>query len=252
MAQYSFSINESSITELPSNILSSYKPGNFGYDQGPPERRDLPLKMWYVDDILDNPDSFFDSLNWNTPKAKQFGAGYNSYDLPGAKSKNLSDFDDKRIQFPQEFNDLQSALFNRFMPKGTEFNRRSIPYSNTFRMYTESDFNKWEDNYWWPHQDKGNHYACLIYMNKEGCDGTNIYKKAREDVKDSYKEGGEHTNSWRSKEDWDLLFKSESKYNRAFIFPGWVWHGMAHNTNKYTSNKDNSNGEYRNNLAIFI
>jgi hypothetical protein len=267
MTQYPFTLNESQITEIPSDILNPYKPGNFSYEQAEPERRDVPLKMWYVDDIFNDPDSVYEMFKEQIPQAGQFNTGTNSNDPRGIRNKNLQDFDDKRLEFParskdRPFKELKQALIDRFISnevwnqleeKGEEYDwTPRDAYTNTFRMYAESDFNKWNENYWWPHTDKHNHYACLIYMNKNGCDGTNIYKKAREDVKDTHDEGGEHVTSWRSKKDWDLLFKSESKYNRIFIFPGHIWHGMAHNTDKYISNEKDRDSEYRNNLAIFI
>ena len=92
--------------------------------------------------------------------------------------------------------------------------------------FTKSDFNNYQDHYWWPHKDTG--YNALIYFNKgdKEC-GTNLYEMIDENEFEIRKEKSEHGISWRKKEKWKVLKHIEPEYNMCVLFDGLkFWHGM--------------------------
>lgn len=106
--------------------------------------------------------------------------------------------------------------------------------TNTFQMF-DKDFNNYKDNWWWPHLDHG--WTALIYLNKEACEGTNLYHRPgipkmmmREGMDNLVRQGteanAEHQQPWVSKEKWNKINTMESKFNRVVIFPSKIYHGQ--------------------------
>ena len=107
-------------------------------------------------------------------------------------------------------------------------------FTNTFQML-DKDFNDYENNWWWPHLDHG--WTALIYLNKEGCEGTNLYhrpgipKMMAQDGMDHLVRAGteanaEHVAPWVSKDKWNKIYTMESTFNRMVLFPSKIYHGQ--------------------------
>tara|TARA_R100001163_G_C4971202_1_gene131043 strand:- start:50 stop:664 length:615 start_codon:yes stop_codon:yes gene_type:complete len=158
---------------------------------------------------------------WNTPK-----------------SLNTIDFLDcsHKIAGAEDFIEVEKELYkilNRDYSKADQ-----LVLSNYTKFYNLK--NKYKKNYWWPHTDEDCFYNCLIYLNKPTCDGTNLYKKINDN--EGY---NEHTHPWQSKNKYKLLCNIKSAYNRLVIFKSDIYHGMAHNTDKFIN-------RFRKNQVVFI
>jgi len=111
-------------------------------------------------------------------------------------------------------------------------------FEKTNLFYSVKDKNKFKDHYWWPHVDTGL-YNCIVYLNKEPCDGTNIYAQIVEN------DGPEHSHPWQSKNKYGLLQNIEAEYNKLVVFRSSLYHGMAYNNKKF-------NNRFRKNQVIFM
>lgn len=139
---------------------------------------------------------------------------------PGYTNYNSIKYLDQRHhingQPVKELYDHVSSFLNK-EPASTEIK------SNIFRMI-DAEYNDYKNNYWCPHRDDG--YTMIVYLNlEEGVTGTNLYEKIKEDHPENF---SEHSDPWRSKDKYNLLYKFSSKFNRAVIFEGKKFlHGMA-------------------------
>ena len=126
--------------------------------------------------------------------------------------------------------------------------------TNTFQMH-DKEWNNWKDNYWWPHLDHG--WTCLIYLNKDGCEGTNLYHKKGfpkqmglvkgldNVIRKGAEANAEHVQPWIPKSEWYCAHNMESKYNRAVIFPSRIYHGQNIASDRWFN-------EVRRNQVIFM
>lgn len=109
--------------------------------------------------------------------------------------------------------------------------------------WNNCSFNDYKNNYWWPHKDFG--YTGLIYLNKEECDGTNLYEEnliEREEMNLT----SEHFQPWRDKKKWKLIYSIPQKFNRLVLFDGLKFvHGLAMNEEHYFN-------KYRINQVLFF
>jgi len=134
------------------------------------------------------------------------------------------------------FHDMRHNFYSQELVKVTEYLldmcgssyyfSDSNCLSNVFK-YEGVDY---IDNYWYPHTDTG--YTALIYF--EGT-GTNLYAVPNEIERDNIEKTFEHCNPWRPKNNYELLFTIESKYNRLVLFNGkQFWHGadISHSPTK--------------------
>ena len=73
-----------------------------------------------------------------------------------------------------------------------------------FMRWKKSDFNNYEENFWFPHQDEG--WVCIIYLNEAETNGTNIYEDKHKSI---YKYGGRKTEEdrhpWKPKSDFEVV-----------------------------------------------
>lgn len=84
--------------------------------------------------------------------------------------------------------------------------------TNVFQ-FIDPSFNKYQDNYWWPHNDSG--YTALVYLNEQNFPGTNIYTRLCKE-----ESGTEHSTPWQSKSNYILEHNLEAEYNKLVFFDG--------------------------------
>ncbi len=122
-----------------------------------------------------------------------------------------------------------------------------------FMRWKKSDFNNYEDNFWFPHQDEG--WVCIVYLNEAETNGTNIYKDKHGSI---YKYGGRVTEAdrhpWKPKSDFEIVDYLAPKFNRGFLFDAAkVPHGAAVNDETYFySEADRNYSRHRLNQALFF
>ena len=85
--------------------------------------------------------------------------------------------------------------------------------TNVFKLL-DKKFNRYSDNYWWPHIDSG--YTALIYLNNFSYPGTNLYSALKEP---DYNQG-EHYKPCQPKSDWKIEATLEAKFNKLVMFDG--------------------------------
>jgi len=92
--------------------------------------------------------------------------------------------------------------------------------TNMFK-FLDKNFNRHEDNYWWPHIDGG--YTALIYLNDFSYPGTNLYTSL-----DKLPNGIEHLIPWQPKSKYKLETTLYAEYNKLVFFNGLANpHSMA-------------------------
>jgi hypothetical protein len=111
-----------------------------------------------------------------------------------------------------------------------------------FTRFRRCTFNNYTRNYWWPHIDEG--YTGILYLGDDNISGTNLYKVLNY-TKDFNRK--EHSNPWRSKDDYEIIVSLEPKFNRMVLFDGLKFcHGMNICDHRYFS------GDYRMNQVFFF
>jgi len=122
-----------------------------------------------------------------------------------------------------------------------------------FMRWKKSDWNNYEENFWFPHLDNG--WVCLVYLNEAETNGTNIYKDKYGKI---YEYGGRATQEdrdpWKRKSDFELVDYLAPKFNRGFLFDASkVPHGAAVNDETYFySEAEKDYGKHRLNQALFF
>lgn len=198
--------------------------------------------------------NIFDINNLNLSKLNNFAFQIKDFYKYPDKIENLFDTTPPFIHKWQETNSLNTNkfidcrhhIYSKDFQQTEEklykvFNRdisnaEGIIYTNFTKFLNIDD--EFKQNYWWPHVDK-NYFNCIIYFNKDKCDGTNIYNQLKEN------QGSEHSSPWQPKINYELLFNLESSYNTMVIFRSNLYHGLAYNNHKF---KDT----FRKNQVIFI
>ena len=87
---------------------------------------------------------------------------------------------------------------------------------------------KYKDNYFWPHVDDGA-FNCIVYLNKDPCDGTNLYKP----LKESKPPELQFKDPWVPKENFELRVNIKAEYNKLVIFRSDMPHGAAFESNRF-------------------
>lgn len=152
-------------------------------------------------------------------------------------SCNTKSYIHLKHQIPNhEFEDVEFQLYKK-VNGNTKFMRKKI-LTNYLKFIDMKD--KYKDNYFWPHANSSS-LTCIIYLNKNPCDGTNIYK-AKKQPKPDYLQFKE---PWVSKEDYELVVNIKAEYNKLVIFPSESPHGAAFESNRFHE-------EFRKNQVIFI
>tara|TARA_R100001510_G_scaffold36725_1_gene33167 strand:- start:3066 stop:3725 length:660 start_codon:yes stop_codon:yes gene_type:complete len=122
-----------------------------------------------------------------------------------------------------------------------------------FMRWKKSDFNNYQDNYWFPHLDAG--WVCIIYLNEDETNGTNIYEDKNGSI---YKYGGRKTEEdrhpWKPKTDFEIVNYLTPKFNRGFLFDASkIPHGAAVDDETYFYYEgQNKSTKHRLNQALFF
>ena len=114
--------------------------------------------------------------------------------------------------------------------------------SNVTR-FLKTSFNNIDDNYWWPHRDRG--YNAIISLNNEfdgEYSGTVLYHPKGKQPK-----APESTNPWVSKSEYTILKHLKAKYNRCVMFDGKIFPHAMH-----IDNYDFFSNFYRVNTVLFF
>ena len=102
---------------------------------------------------------------------------------------------------------IQGFLPNSIIPD-------NYPLVTNITKFEKDKFNDYENNYWWPHKDRG--YTGIVYLNYDPNHGTNLYESVKEDVE----KGKEHQTPWRPKTYWKIDETIQSVFNRLVVFEG--------------------------------
>ena len=193
------------------NSLKNLKQNNFC----------LEMKNFYK-----NPDDICNILNEKNPYVHKW------YEK---NSVNTVDFIDLRHNFiSEQFKETEKKIY-KFLKKDDQ-HVQGLVMTNFTKFFNLKD--KYKYNYWWPHTDNSS-YNCIVYLNKNGCDGTNIYTQLKEN------EGTEHSIPWQNKNKYVLLQNIKSEYNKLVIFRSNLFHGLAYNEHKFKN-------IFRKNQVIFV
>ena len=122
-----------------------------------------------------------------------------------------------------------------------------------FMRWKKSNFNNYQDNFWFPHQDDG--WVCIIYLNESMTNGTNIYAdKYGSIVKYGGKLSQEDRHPWKPRSDFEIVDYLKPKFNRAFLFDAKkIPHGAAVNDETYFYTEEQKDySRHRLNQAFFF
>jgi hypothetical protein len=162
--------------------------------------------------------------------AKLFEGDDRQY-FPNEKNYNGDKFFDGRhkhyvADIDENVRGFISGIINK------EIHDEPSTFQTNIHKFYDKEFNDYKNNYWFPHLDDG--WTALVYLNKDGDAGTNLYSYKGESkiiVNDEDRPfnpmQSEHGNPWLPKEDWKVIHTLEGVYNRCIIFNGRIYHGMA-------------------------
>lgn len=207
----------------------------------------------YIYDFWKNPDEIVEVLNEAESDLYWKLQNLNSDEREFIKSKMTNGifFEDRRHTL--QFDELKQA--HHFLSSLIEIPHnicKSSGYgqlmTNVHKIY-DSPFNDFQNNWWFPHKDKGYPYTCLWYFNKnDNVNGTNLYEQVEAiDYVDSPSHFvNEVIYPWVPKKFFNRIKLLKPIYNSAVIFPGGdYFHGMNVEDNRYSNN-------YRLNSVLFI
>ena len=147
-------------------------------------------------------------------------------------------FDQRHKLYHPEMNQVITVL-ERFLQSKSKYIDSNI--LTNLIQFKSSEFNDYENNFWWPHIDHCK-FTAIIYLNYDQDSGTNLYQQIKADPKGEI----EHFMPWRPKIRYKLLTTINSGFNRLAIFPGNQLHGMSINNSNYF------NSNWRLNQVIFF
>jgi hypothetical protein len=159
-------------------------------------------------------------------------------------SNNLIHFEDKRHALISKHVVKVYDFLSNLCGQTTINERIQHSILTNFSRFKKCEFNDYQNNYWWPHQDSG--YTAIIYLNREDLvSGTNLYENLNPNNEPpNYPE---HYKPWRSKENYRLIETLKPKFNRMVLFDGFkFFHGMN------ICNDDYFNENYRMNQVLFF
>lgn len=200
----------------------------------------LSDKIKVETETIDNSNLFFIDNFYANPKLVR---NYILSNKPSYhKSKDIITYNG--IYFTDMRHDIENEEIKNVYEYLQNLCNRNALSSNILTNYftfTESNFNNYTDNYWWPHYDSG--YTAIIYLNEgeDNC-GTNLY----ENLDKKLPKVPEHYCPWRSKNKFNLIKTLRSKFNRLVMFDALKFcHGMNICDDRYQS-------EYRLNQVLFF
>lgn len=193
--------------------------------------------VYIVDNFYKNPKEIVDFLLDNKPEFHKI----NEY-----PSFNSIYFEDRRHFIESDEVIEVYEYLSKICKQNIESNGNEI-ITNFFKL-KESNFNDYDNNYWFPHTDYG--YTAIIYLNENDFySGTNLYKNLNPS---EYPPTGilhipEHYKPWKNKKEFELIHSIEPKYNRMVLFDGFkFFHGMN------ICNHDYFGETYRMNQVLFF
>jgi hypothetical protein len=201
------------------------------------------VPFYTIDNFYQDPDAIVDLINSKEPTMflGTTDATYNTASLNGKY------FTDQRHYIEDENLEYVHYYLSHFF--------KMMPIENTRVLQTnqqqliDRDYNQWQNNYWYPHLDQG--WTAVVYLNKNGCDGTNLYSyKGQSKIVDKQTRPwmpnvNEHEGPWQDKRDWEVIHTIPGIYNRCAIFHGNIYHGLA-------INSDQLFNEHRLNQVMFF
>ena len=180
-------------------------------------------EVYYLDDFYKNPQEVVDFI-------LSTQANYHKQPLPGYNSEY---FHDMRHAIPADVSHVCGFL-SKLCNKEPISDAAELLVTN-YTSFCDHPFNDYQNNYWWPHKDKG--WTALIYLNDDEENGTNLYRCLEEsesrDVGNTY----EHLHPWRPKKYYELVKSIKPRYNRCVMFNGGDYlHGQNVTNKKYFGN----------------
>lgn len=211
------------------------------------KRRDVAGTRGYqIDNFYSHPEFIFNQIL----SAEDFGLLGSENGAPPRESLNGVKFIDSRHRkvVPELRSKIDVLELHVGNIKYTTNSKETSPVLLTNHMqWLDDEYNDFENNYWWPHYD--NDWTCIIYLNYEKVNGTNIYKAVGDYREKVQSKQVEQANPWHSKEHFELIDYLEPSFNRAYLFQaGSLLHGAAINDKTYF----NTNELFRLNQVMFF
>lgn len=205
----------------------------------------LGTRAYQIDNFYDNPAFIMDMILSGPPNqvvTEHPLHGNEFFDLRHHREEpTLKKYTDQVIQI------LNDDNFYVYKENGVDV------LDTNFMRWKKSDFNNYEENFWFPHQDEG--WVCIIYLNEAETNGTNIYEDKHKSI---CKYGGRKTEKdrhpWKPKSDFEVVDYLEPKFNRGFLFDAKkIPHGAAIDDETYFYSEAEQNySRHRLNQALFF
>lgn len=203
---------------------------------------------YQIDDFYSNPGMIMDLINKRGP----------DQNMTKLEENNGNEFFDLRHHRPAPELEKHANILNSLIddPTYEPYKKDGDIYFDTnFMKWRDSDYNNYEENFWYPHKDDG--WVCIVYLNgsTSGNNGTNIYHDKNDFL---YTYGGKNTNEetqpWKSREHFELIDYLEPAFNRAFLFQAHnLVHGAAIDDKEFFYTDDTiEDSVYRLNQAMFF
>lgn len=176
--------------------------------------------FYFQDEFYKNPKQVLDFILKHTPKL------WKDWQTP---SYNGIYFEDYRHQI--EVPEIKTPF--SYVSNICKKSPLHVKLITNMMRFKKEKFNDYENNYWWPHLDRG--YTAIIYLNPFNCYGTNIYDTTGEDS--SMATENEHFAPWRSKEKWEVKATILAKFNRMVLFDASKFYHGANISNDMFFNK---------------
>ena len=205
----------------------------------------LGTRAFQIDNFYDNPGFIMDMILSGPPNqviTEHPLHGDEFYDLRHHREEpTLKKYTDQVVEL------LDDPNFEVYKENGVDI------LDTNFMRWKKSDWNNYEENFWFPHLDNG--WVCLVYLNEAETNGTNIYEDKYGSI---YKYGGrvtqEDRDPWKPKSDFEVVDYLAPKFNRGFLFDAAkIPHGAAVDDETYFfTEAERDYGKHRLNQALFF
>jgi len=205
----------------------------------------LGTRAFQIDNFYDNVGFIMDKIlsgPTNQVITEHPMHGKEFYDLRHHREEpSLKKYTDQVVEI------LDDTSFSVYKENGVDI------LDTNFMRWKKSDWNNYEENFWFPHLDNG--WVCLVYLNESETNGTNIYEDKYGSI---YRYGGrvtqEDRDPWKPKSDFEVVEYLEPKFNRGFLFDASkVPHGAAVDDETYFFTEEQRDyGVHRLNQALFF
>lgn len=197
--------------------------------------------IYTIENFYKNPDEILNLFLNNQSMLFKFN-GRSKLEVKEQQSFNGIYFEDRRHKICcEEVVHVYNFLEN--ICKEKTFGEKNIVLSNCAKFFT-TDFNDYQNNYWWPHYDVG--YTALIYFNKNDVEcGTNLYAPLYGTNYLNLHQ--EHFCPWKPKKHFEIIKHLKPKYNKLVLFNAKKFlHGMNICNDRYFGD------EFRINQVLFF